>query len=281
MSQVDREGLLAQAENAGYDPEFDPSYEKGRDQGVRYRVLGAICSLAVIAYLHRVGFATAAPELKAYLGLTDRQLSYLMGAFMLSYGVVEIPFGMLSDRFGVRTLLCMLVLAWSALTAAIAGVLWLPGGAALALGYLLVLRVLFGVTQGGMFPSVSRMLADWMPVDERGLAQGCVWTSSRIGGAIAPLVVVALFALLGVGIVSFATMASLGLLWCLLFWPWFRNTPEEMPGVSQAELKRIQTGRPAVAKGHGHGHASAALCRTMLTLAERLVPLPHVWARSA
>src|SRR5437016_3124824 len=78
------------------------------DSRVRYRVLAAACTLAVLAYLHRVGFATAAPELKAQTGLTDRHLSYLMALFMLTYGLVEIPFGLLGDKVGVRHLLTAL-----------------------------------------------------------------------------------------------------------------------------------------------------------------------------
>ena len=50
-----------------------------RDSRVRYRVLASACALAVLAYLHRVGFATAAPELKAQTGLTDRDLATARG----------------------------------------------------------------------------------------------------------------------------------------------------------------------------------------------------------
>ena len=95
---------------------------------VRFRVLGAVCSLAVIAYLHRVGFATAAPELKRHMGMSDVDVSYLMAAFMLAYGLVEVPFGLLGDRVGVRHVLTGLVVGWSILTGLIAAVLWLPTG---------------------------------------------------------------------------------------------------------------------------------------------------------
>ena len=54
----------------------------------RFRVLGAVCALAMLAYLHRVGFATAAPELKQHTGMSDLDVSYLMAAFMLAYGQI-------------------------------------------------------------------------------------------------------------------------------------------------------------------------------------------------
>ncbi|GAC1448470.1 MAG: MFS transporter [Isosphaeraceae bacterium] len=217
----------------------------GFDSRVRYQVLGALCSLAVLAYLHRVGFATAAPELKARTGLSDRDLSYLMASFLLAYGVVEIPFGMLVDRFGGRHVLTAAALGWSLLTGAIVVSLWLPAGTVWPLVYLLSLRALFGGFQGGLFPATSRILTDWIPVTERGLAQGCLWTSSRLGGALAPLVVVRLFHHAGIGPLAFWGLASIGFLWCAWFWPWFRNTPETMRGVSPAERERIASGRSA------------------------------------
>jgi sugar phosphate permease len=158
----------------------------------------------------------------------------------------------LGDRLGVRHVLTVIVLGWSVLTGAIGLVLLLPAGTAWPLIYLLTLRALFGAFQGGMFPLASRMLADWLPVGERGMAQGFLWTSSRVGGAISSLVVVALFHKVGVGQLAFWLLASVGFVWCALFWPWFRNAPREMPGVNPAERKLIESGRPPGATtGHG------------------------------
>src|SRR6202034_1782999 len=45
--------------------------------------------------------------------------------------------------------------------------------------------------------------------------------------------------------VPFLILASLGVLWCACFWPWFRNRPTEMRGVNAAEQAYIASGRPA------------------------------------
>jgi sugar phosphate permease len=233
----------------------DDSADAGatHDTRIRYRVLAAACGLALILYLHRVGFATAATELSKQGLLTQKQVGYLMAAFMLVYGLVEIPVGRYGDRFGVRHMLTLLVVSWSVFTGAVAVAFGLPAGTVWPFAYLMVLRVLFGMAQGGMFPSTSRMLTDWMPMDERGLAQGSLWTCSRVGGAIASPVVVWLFVHMGEGHAAFWTLASVGFVWALVFWPWFRDRPEEMPGVSRAEIERITAGRPADRDGGGHG----------------------------
>src|SRR5207249_8120822 len=72
-----------------------------------------------------------------------------------------------------------------------------------------------------------------------------VWTFSRLGGAMAPLVLWWLLALLGGWAAPLGILAALGLLWSALFWRWFRNRPEEMAGVSEAERELIACGRPA------------------------------------
>jgi hypothetical protein len=68
-----------------------------RPTRVRYRVLAAACSLAIITYIHRVGFATASAEFKTALGLTDAHIGRLMAAFMIGYGIFEMPWGLLAD----------------------------------------------------------------------------------------------------------------------------------------------------------------------------------------
>jgi ACS family glucarate transporter-like MFS transporter len=238
-----------------------------RPTRVRYQVLAAACSLAVITYIHRVGFGTAAAELKTPLGLSAAQISWLMAAFMVGYGLFEMPWGFLGDRIGVRNILAAIILGGSLLTAGLALVGLLPRGPVLVFAALLVLRFLFGAVQAGTFPVISRMMADWMPTTERGSAQGAVWMSSRVGGFIAPLLIVWLFEAMGDWKLPLVLVAGLGLLWCLVFWPWFRNHPEEMPQVNTLERKLIEAGR-GVQAAHGHGPVPWA----------KMARSPSVWA---
>src|SRR5205085_1956996 len=54
-----------------------------RPSRVRYQVLFAACGVAVISYVHRVGFATASTALKDDFCLSSKDLGYLMTAFLL------------------------------------------------------------------------------------------------------------------------------------------------------------------------------------------------------
>jgi MFS transporter, ACS family, glucarate transporter len=243
------------ADNRFEDLEFTATAVEespARPTSVRYQVLAAACSLAVITYIHRVGFATASAEFKGPLELSDQHLSYMMAAFMIGYGLFEVPWGFLGDRFGVRSTLAAIILGGSTLTACLALVIFLPRNVVLIVAFLVLLRFLFGAFQAGTFPSISRMTADWMPTTERGSAQGTIWMASRLGGAIAPLILVWLFTIMGNWKSPVMLIAVLGIAWCAAFWPWFRNLPEEMAQVNRAERKLIEAGR-ATRIGTGHG----------------------------
>jgi sugar phosphate permease len=101
------------------------------------------------------------------------------------------------------------------------------------------------------------VVADWMPSPRRGFAQGSIWTFSRLGGAVAPVFVVWLITR-AFGTkenagwpASITLVAGIGLVWCAFFWLWFRNRPEDMPAVNDAERKLITRDRPAAAKATG------------------------------
>src|SRR5262249_13946996 len=78
-------------------------------------------------------------------------------------------------------------------------------------------------------------------------AQGMIWTFSRLGGFVAPLLVLWLIRIFGSWEIPLWLLAGLGGLWCLFFWLWFRNRPEDHPTVNAAELSVIKCApeRPA------------------------------------
>jgi MFS transporter, ACS family, glucarate transporter len=212
---------------------------------VRRLVLASVCVLAVITYILRAGFGSNSPELLRELGMDVRDLSAMTVAFMLAYGLFEIPWGRLGDRFGARNLLALIAIGGSLTTAGLAAVVLLPRTYAVQLGFLLILRFLFGMFQAGTFPVLSRMMADWMPTTERGSAQGFIWMCSRAGGVLAPMLMIWLFHVFGEWRSPLIFGAGLGLIWCLAVWPWLRSRPEEMPWVNSAELSLIASGRAA------------------------------------
>ncbi len=215
---------------------------------VRYLVLAAACSLAVLTYVQRQGFVASTPYIKKDLRLNDELMGYLGAVWLVAYGLFQVPGGLLGDRLGPRHLLLILVLGWSLTVGAVAFIADLSPGGWVAFACLAVLQFLFAAFQAGGFPVLARVVADWMPARQRGFAQGSIWTCSRLGGALAPPL--AVWLITEVFALDWATpcrlFAALGLLWCVVFWPWFRNRPEEMARVNAAERDLITSGRAVV-----------------------------------
>lgn len=246
------EVLMTQAPaKSNVDMEFQPDVpQKSKPTRVRFLVLGWACSLAIVTYLCRVGFPSIMPQLKPQIDLGPRQVGWLMTAFMVAYGIFEIPWGHFGDRKGGRSSLVAVVIGGSITTAALAFVIFIRNAPTAALAFLLAARFLFAMFQAGTFPLLARVIADWFPFSERGTAQGAVWMASRLGGAIAPLAFIPLMRVFGNWWLPLLLMSSLGILWSLGFWTWFRNKPGEKSTVNDAERTLIADGRREVKAVH-------------------------------
>lgn len=230
---------------------------------VRYHVLMIICALAVTSYIHRLAFSSSQPFVSRTLGFSSADVGWLSAAFLMAYAVFEMPWGMLADRWGARHLLPGLVVCWSLLAACAAAAVLMEGHWLLAFVYLLALRFLFGMFQGGAFPVVSRIITDWIPRQERGFSQGCIWLSTRLGATILPLLLAKLILECGNWYMPFLILSGLGLIWSALFWSWFRNRPEDMPAVNQAELEFIAKGRAGQLAQPGQDSQEIIAARTL------------------
>jgi sugar phosphate permease len=207
---------------------------------VRYLVLAAGCGLAFLAYLHRQGFVRGAPEIQKALELNPAHMGILQSSFLIGYGLFQVPCGLMGDRLGARHVLSALVLGWSILTALTALAASIPPGEGGAFMFLVAARFLFGGFQAGFFPVWARVMTDWIPVSERGTAQGLVWMFSRVGGAFGPWLFFWLYQRAGERwTVPFWILGGVGVLWCAAFWLWFRNRPDSMPSVNAAERRLI------------------------------------------
>jgi ACS family glucarate transporter-like MFS transporter len=197
----------------------------------RYTLLRLSLALSIITYLDRVAISSAAPTIRGEMGLTTVQMGWVFSAFTFAYAAFEIPSGWLGDVFGPRKVLTRIVLWWSAFTAA-TGLTWNYAS-------LVTARFLFGVGEAGAFPNASRSFARWFPVSERGHAHGVIFMGTRLGGAIAPPMVVSLMAFMGWR-ETFFVFGAIGVVWCVFWWRWFRDDPATHPAVNAEELAIIR-----------------------------------------
>jgi MFS family permease len=196
----------------------------------RHILLALLALLSVITFLDRLCIAVAGPQIQDDLGISPERWGWVLGAFILSYGLFEIPTGALGDRWGQRNMLTRIVVWWSAFTALT--------GLATSFAPLVAVRFLFGAGEAGAYPNMSGAISRWFPRGERARAQGYVWGASRAGGALAPLLVVPIQALLGWRAMFFL-FGLTGLLWCVAWRRWYRDRPADNARISSAELREI------------------------------------------
>jgi MFS transporter, ACS family, glucarate transporter len=180
----------------------------------RHVVLSLLVALSMITYLDRVCIAIAGPRMQAELGIAPERWGWVLGAFVLAYGVFEIPSGALGDRIGQRKVLTRIVIWWSVFTC-------LTGTVSSYLA-LLAVRLLFGAGEAGAFPNMSGSIARWFPPTEQAQAQGAVWAASRAGGMLAPWLIVPILASLGWR-AAFWICGALGLIWAAIWSAWYRD----------------------------------------------------------
>jgi len=227
-----------------------PDPQAARASRVRFGVLTFISSLSILTYLDRTCISRVQDDMKRDLGLDDTQMGLVFGAFYIGYGLFEVPAGWLGDTLGTRRVLTRIVLWWSLFTALTGAIGWFKGyrdyqwllfgwQAPVLFLFMLIVRFLFGCGEAGGYPNLARVVGTWFPFQERGLAQGAIWFFARLGGAMAPLLIGTLTARIGWE-KAFCVFGLLGLLWCLAFCFWFRNTPEEVPACNQAERDLIR-----------------------------------------
>ncbi len=185
---------------------------------VHYLVITVVCLLYFITYLDRVNFSVAAPTISKHFGIGKVELGSLFSAFSIAYVLFQIPIGSLGDRIGPRKILTLIVAFWS--------IFDIFTGFAWSFRSLLMARFALGVGESAAFPSATRAFANWIPKTERGFAQGVTHAFSRLGGAVTPVIVVAIIARYDWRAVFYIS-GGIAFVWALLWFWWYRNTPAE------------------------------------------------------
>ena len=186
--------------------------------------------ISVLMYVDRACIGAAKGHVSDEFGLSNIQWAWVMATFTLGYALMQNPSGRFADKKGPRVVMTMIITAWSFLTALT--------GAAWNFISMVAIRFLFGAGEAGAFPTLSKVVYKWYPVKERGIVQGINFSGSRIGGAVAYPIVVALIMALGWR-GSFYIFGAIGLVFALVWWLFFRNSPEESNLLSQEEKQYI------------------------------------------
>jgi MFS family permease len=179
-----------------------------------------LVAMTAFSQFFRTSVGTIAPELHADLGLDARLLGLANGSFFIAFLVLQLPLGMLFDRYGVRR--CVVSLTWLAALGSLGG--------AYASGpwSFIVSRVLVGVGSAGYFMGALVVAGAWFRERRFVSVLSWVYALSNLGtlAATAPLSAAAQWVGWRIAFVGVAALtAVLGIaLSCFL-----RDFPEDAP----------------------------------------------------
>ena len=223
----------------------------------RHLVLLLVALISALTFLDRMSIAVVGPAIQRDFPISPVQWGWILSAYVIAYSVFEIPSGVLGDRRGYHRELSRIALWWSAFISltAFCRTVWQFAGA----------RFLFGLGAAGAYPNLTGMLYRWMPVRERARGQGVMWAAGRLGGGLAPLLLVPLEAAAGWR-AGFLILGVAGFLWAMSWQRLIRDRPAEQPGISAAELVEIGATPPPSHDG---------------TPWKKLARLPQLWLIAA
>ncbi len=186
----------------------------------------------MIAFFDRINLAVSQNALHASFGISLIAFGYLSSAFNWSYALMQMPAGMLLDRFGVRRVGRVSTCLWS-ITSFVAAIS--PG-----LASFFFARLLLGVAEAPTFPANAKAIGYWFPQHERSLAIAITDAAAKFSSAIGVPFLGLLLLHFGWRY-TFAATGVLSLLYFGMFYAFYRNPTEDLR-LSAEELRYISEG---------------------------------------
>jgi ACS family glucarate transporter-like MFS transporter len=224
-----------------------------RPTSVRWIIFALACGASFLLYLHRYTWNTIAGELNdAPYNLSKTQTGFLLSLFYYTYALLQIPSGVVIDRFGPRWFLTFSILLWS-LALAMLAVIFLrvtpttSSGGDLTL--LLILaggaRLLFGAAQAGCYPALTRISRVWFAPQGRTALQGLIASTAGRSGAAMSSIVLSTLLMGWLGLnwqMGLIWVSLLGLGFGVVFWWAVADSPADDPRTNEAERLLIHGG---------------------------------------
>jgi MFS transporter, ACS family, glucarate transporter len=209
-----------------------------RTSRVRWFLVFWLFVLSAVSYLDRVNISIAGGAIVDAYHLTDVQLGRVFSALVAGYALFQTLGGHLADRYGPRRVLTGGVLWWGVFTALTAMV---PANIAGALWLFVAVRFFLGAGEAVIYPAANQFVARWIPVRERGIANGWIFAGVGAGAGLTPPLITYFMVHYGWRS-SFWVCAVIGIGVGAVWYIAARDTPEEHPRVSASELATIRSG---------------------------------------
>jgi predicted MFS family arabinose efflux permease len=155
----------------------------------RWTVLAVTVVAFVQTHLHRMAFAPLIPTFVVDLGLTYAETGTIQTAYFWSYTIVQVPIGIIADRWGSRRVML------SSMGVLMLGIV--AFAASDSYGASIAARTVVGLGAAAVWVPGMRLISEWFPAGERGRATGLMSAGGGVGGTLGLVLVPWLASMLG------------------------------------------------------------------------------------
>lgn len=205
-----------------------------RGARLRWFICGLLFLATAINYIDRFALSFLAKPLQDEFHWSNADYGRVLFVFQACYAVMNVGWGGIMDRLGIRLGYTLAVIWWS--LAAMGHAL-----ARSVVGFG-VWRGLLGIGEAGNWPGAIKTIAEWFPQRERATATGLFNGGSNIGAMIAPPIMAAIV-MVSSWQAAFLFTGALGFLWAAAWWILYRPLRSH-PLVSPAERAWIEQDGP-------------------------------------
>jgi ACS family D-galactonate transporter-like MFS transporter len=204
---------------------------------VRWKIFLMMLFLIANNYIDRASLSVAMPLIAKEFELSPAIQGLLLSSFFWTYAFMQVPGGMLADRYKPRVVIAAATVAWG----------FFQGIAAVCTSWvaLLLTRLGLGAAEAPIYPAGGKLNAIWMTQNERGRGATLLDGGAPLGAAMGSIIIAALIAGLGSWRLSFVVAGVGTVLAGLWAWKYIRNHPREHPAVNEEEARYIEAAHAA------------------------------------
>ena len=198
--------------------------------------------IMAVTALNRLNLSIAGKYIEEEFSFDTITMGRVFSAFLWGYGLFQIPWGYICDRIGPRRTLTASILCFAVGAGAMGLAPQFAVGTGLSvLAAMRLIRFLTGVGEAAVSSNVTRVIASWTAIRERGFASGLQVCGLGLGGTLTPIFIAWTMVHFGWRI-AFYFCSALAFA-VVVIWQWYATDwPEEHSGVNAAELQIIHPG---------------------------------------
>jgi MFS transporter, ACS family, D-galactonate transporter len=211
------------APNPATGTETSPAAMTAVSNRRRWTIVFLLFVASMINYFDRATLSFAMPQISESLGLKPTAQGVLLSAFFWSYALMQVPIGLVADRYNLKWIYAGAFALWSfaqGLT-----------GFATSLSMLIGFRLVLGIGESIYLPGGTKTVSLLFPLSERGLPCGLFDFGTRTGLVLEGVLVPWMLQQYGWRI-TFAVIGFTALLWLI---PWLMVTPRDMRAPARQE----------------------------------------------